>query len=146
MSVPALLVAYVRRNVPQPPPQPRGTRLQQRGQIRLGPDRAWMPFTAEQTMAATETRFVWRARFTMAPLLTGVVEDAFEDGHGRLDARLWGLVPVAHARGGDVDRSEAQRYLAELVWCPTAFLDHPGLHFRAIDERTVRVWVLDAQT
>jgi len=105
-----------------------------------------MPFTAEQRMSCRETSFVWHARFKMAPLLTGVVEDAFENGEGRLDARLWGLVPVAHGRGPEVDRGEAQRYLAELPWCPLALWENPELRFREVDAHTVRVSVFDEQT
>ncbi len=114
--------------------------------MRLGPERRWMPFTAEQRMRSDRTAFVWHARFKMAPLVTAVVEDAFEDGKGRLDAKVWGLVPVAHARGPKVDRGEAQRYLAELPWCPLALWENPELRFRQLDARTVRVWVFDEAT
>lgn len=120
--------------------------LHQRGEIRLGPARDWIPFTAEQRIQATTTAFVWHARFKMAPLLTGVVEDAFEDGRGRLDAKIWGVFPVAHGRGPEVDRGEAQRYLAELPWCPLAFWYNPELRFEQLDASTVRVWVFDETT
>jgi putative SOS response-associated peptidase YedK len=52
-----------------------------------------MPFTAEQTCSSDETRFVWRARFKMAPLVTGVVVDGYEKGQGRLDGKVWGIIP-----------------------------------------------------
>lgn len=145
-TLPQLIEAYARRALPTPPPEPRGTIVHQRGEIRLAPERAWMPFTAEQTMDASRCGFVWHARFKMAPLLTGVVEDAYEDGRGRLDAKIWGVIPVAHARGLEVDRGEAQRYLAELVWCPMALRHNPELHYEAVDARTVRVWTVEPQT
>ena len=137
---------YVRRCVPEPPTTPRGTLIEQTGEMRLAPDRAWMPFTAEQSLSADRVEFVWHARFKMAPLVTGVVEDAFEDGHGRLDAKLWGVLPLAHARGLDVDRGEAQRYLAELVWCPLALLHNPELNYSVVSGDVVRVWVHDPST
>ena len=105
-----------------------------------------MPFSAEQSLSAVDTEFVWHARFKMAPLVTGVVEDAYVDGRGRLDAKIWGVLPVAHARGLDVDRGEAQRYLAELVWCPMAWLHNPGLQYRVLADDRVRVWVHDHDT
>jgi len=144
--VPDLVSRYLARNVPDPPPQHLGTLLHQRGELRLGPDRGWMPFTAEQLIRATTTEFIWHARFRMAPMVTGVVEDALEDGMGRLDAKLWGVVPVAHERGVDIDRGEAERYLAELPWCPLALTHNPEIHLEPRDEDTVRAWVYDRST
>jgi hypothetical protein len=105
-----------------------------------------MTFTAQQSISAAQTRFVWRARFKVAPLLIGVVEDAFEAGRGRLDARMWGVVPMARARGRHIDRGEAQRYVAEIVWCPMALVHNPELRFRTISERVVRTWMHDEDT
>ena len=145
-TLPPLVDAYLRRALPEPPPSGAGTLLHQRGEMRLAPERPWMPFTAEQTIEASRCGFVWHARFKMAPLVTAVVEDAYEDGHGRLDAKIWGLIPVAHGRGLEVDRGEAQRYLAELAWCPLALRQNPELTFEALGARTVRVWTHDPDT
>ncbi len=143
-SLPPLVEAYCRRNLRSP--QGHGTLLQQTGEIRLSPEQAWMPFTAEQRIVADRTQFIWHARVKMAPLVTAVVEDAYEGGRGRLDAKIWGVLPVAHARGLDVDRGEAERYLAELPWCPQAFKQNSELQFEPLDERSVRVWVGDPET
>ena len=82
----------------------------------------------------------------MAPFVTAVVEDAYEDGKGRLDAKIFGLVSVAHARGLEVDRGEAQRYLAELPWCPMALVHNRQLRFRETAEDRIRVSVHDDAT
>lgn len=145
MDVPRLIEDHVSRGVPDPGAAPRGVRLRQQGEIRLDPARPWLPFTAVQTMASFTTAFVWRARVRMAPLVPVTVVDAFERGAGRLDARMWGLVPVARGRGERIDRSEVQRYLAELAWCPWAMLHNPDLVYEARDERTVRVWARDPE-
>lgn len=145
-EIPARVVEYCRRCIPTPPDEPRGTHFEQKGEIRLGQGKPWLPFTAEQTCDAVRPGFVWHARVTMAPLMTCVVEDAFQDGHGRLDAKVLGLVPVAHARGPEIDRGEMQRYLAELVWCPMAFLHNPELRYREQPDGTVRVWVGEEST
>lgn len=145
-DLPPLVLGHLERNVPASSRDATGVLFHQRGTIRMGADRPWLPFSAEQTIDATCVGFVWHARFRMAPLVTGVVEDAFEDGKGRLDAKIWGLIPVAHARGIDVDRGEAERYLAELPWCPTALLHNPDLRFEQVDDRTVKVWAFDRET
>lgn len=145
-EVPGLINSFYRRCVPEPPDRPRGTLLEQTGEIRLAPDRPWLPFTAEQRVSATRTGFVWRARVRMAPLLTAVVEDAYEEGHGRLDARIWGVLPIARGRGRGVDRGEAQRYLAELAWCPMALVHNPEIGFRGLSPDSVRVRLNDEDT
>lgn len=141
-----LLARHLARNLPDPPDDALGVILHQQGEMRLDPDRPWMPFTAEQRVRADRTAFVWHARFRMAPLVTGVVEDAYEDGEGRLDARIWGIIPVAHARGLEVDRGEAQRYLAELPWCPLAIANNAEIVAESLSSNTVRVHVHDADT
>lgn len=143
---PSKILEAQRRAMPSVPAGEHVSLLEQRGEIRLGPDKPWMPFTAEQRLDATQTGFVWHARVKMAPFVTCVVEDAYESGHGRLDAKILGIVPVAHARGVDVDRGEVQRYLAELVWCPAAWTRNPELRFRELPDGGVRVWTGDEDT
>ena len=144
--VPSQVRAFHHRCAPQVPDDVQGTLLAQVGEMRLGPDRPWFAFSAEQRIEAERTGFVWHARCQLAPLLTGVVEDAYEDGQGRLDAKIWGVLPVAHGRGLHIDRGEAQRYLAELAWCPPALLRNRHLQFETLDEQRVRVWVGDRAT
>lgn len=137
---------YVARAVPSPPTTPGSTHLEQVGEMRLKPDQGWMPFTAEQSIEAATTAFHWHARVKMAPFVTAVVDDAYENHRGRLDAKVWGIVPVAHGRGVDVDRGEAERYLAELAWCPLALLRNQELRFRELEADIVRIWVGDEDT
>ena len=59
-----------------------GSWLRQRGRLRLGTNRPWLPFTAEQTIDAVVLGFRWVARVRMSALLHITVTDAFEAGHG----------------------------------------------------------------
>ncbi|PRP98503.1 hypothetical protein ENSA5_29730 [Enhygromyxa salina] len=120
--------------------------LEQEGTMRLQPNASWRPFTAEQWTSAREVAFCWHARVKMAPFVTMVIDDAFEGGHGRLDVKLWGRLPVAHDDGPELDRGEAMRYLAELPWNPAALLTNPELRFAEGPEGSVRVWTGDPRT
>lgn len=120
--------------------------IEQRGEMRLKPDGGWLPFTAEQWFAVTEVAFCWHARVKMAPFVTAVVDDAFDGGHGRLDARLWGALPIAHGEGPELDRGEAQRYLAELPWNPDALRRNPALQVQEVHPGLLKVWAFDPQT
>jgi hypothetical protein len=116
------VVEKVRRFAMSDPASPwSGARLRQHGEMRLGPDRPWMPFQAEQRFDGNGVNFRWEARVRMAPFLTAHVVDSFEHGAGGLVARVLGLIPVARARGPETDVAEAMRGLAELPWRPFAF-------------------------
>jgi hypothetical protein len=129
-----------------PPEGARDTLIEQRGQMRLKVGGRWMPFTAEQWLSTMDVAFCWHARVKMAPLVTGVVEDAFEDGRGRLEAKLWGMISVADAKGPGIDRGEAQRYLGELPWNPLALRHNRQLQFGEGEDGPVRVWAFDPET
>jgi hypothetical protein len=80
----------------------------------------------------------------MAPLVTVVAEDAYESGHGRLEAKLFGALPVATGEPGvDLDRGELLRYLAELAWNPMAIVENSDLRFCSSPEGLPRVWAHD---
>ncbi len=120
--------------------------VEQTGEMRSKPTGRWMPFTAEQWFSPSEVAFCWHARVKMAPLVTAVVDDAYEGGHGRLDVKVWGAVPVMHAEGPDIDRGEAMRYLAELPMNPAAILENPSLRWEDGPEGSFRVWTGDPET
>ncbi len=144
-TLPPVLEAFAARACARAPAH-RRVRLEQRGEMRLSPGGRWLTFTATQWMETQEVAFCWRARVRMAPLVTAVVEDAFEHGRGRLDAKVWGVLRVAHAEGPDADRGEAQRYLAELPWNPRALMANGALTFRATASDAVRVWAGSPET
>jgi hypothetical protein len=145
-AVPAQITAYLQRNAPEHARARGRLRIDQSGEMRLKPEGKWLPFTAEQWFATETVAFCWHARVKMAPLVTAVVEDAYENGQGRLDAKLWGKIGLAHADGPEIDRGEVQRYLAELAWNPVALAHNQALRFKALDDGSVRVWTGDAET
>lgn len=146
LELPEPLRRHAERCLVSPPAGPRQALIEQRGEMRLKEDGKWMPFSAEQWVSSESVAFCWHARVKMAPLVTAVVEDAFEDGRGRLEAKLWGLVSVADATGPKVDRGEAERYLAELPWNPLALRHNADLRFGEGEDGTVRVWAFDPDT
>lgn len=138
--LPPALDRSVHRQCASPPEGVRRAHLTQEGELRLKPGGPWRPFRAEQTVATGEVAFGWRARVRMAPLVTAVVEDAFEDGQGRLTVKLWGILPIARAMGPEIDQGQVQRYLAELAWNPLALRHNTELRFGAGEDGGHRVW------
>lgn len=135
----ALLDRVVVRALGAAPGSGAAVRLEQRGQIRLAPGKPWLPFRARQTLQATAASFVWAAKVRMAPFTWVRIVDAFEQGRGHLEVRLWRLFPLADASGPELDAGELLRYLAELPWCPFAYRGNPDIEVQATSETELSV-------
>jgi hypothetical protein len=123
-----------------------GTWIRQRGEIRLAPNRPWLPFEAEQSFDGPGIDFRWHARVRMAPLVHAHVVDSFERGAGALVARVFRVLPVARARGPETDTGEASRGLAELPWRPFAFGCARGVAFEGVSQQRLRATFDDGKT
>ena len=51
--------------------------------------------------------------------------------------KLLSVVPMGNAHGPEMNQSELQRYLAEMIWFPTAWLTS-SIEWQAIDAYSVR--------
>lgn len=99
-------------------------RLLQTGRMRLGPDKPWMPFRAEQYINVAQPGFVWLARVKAAPLVSIVGYDRYLNGQGHMQIKLWGLIPVAKTQPGfEINQSTMHRFIAEMIWYPSAALN-----------------------
>jgi hypothetical protein len=114
-------------------------RVLEKGEMRSAPKAPWMPFTSETTMDARGSNFRWDAKMGSGSLRMVTVTDAYENGQGRLVAKVGGVVPVANLKGPEFDKGELQRYLASIVFCPPVLLHHPTLAWQAVGRRTLRV-------
>ena len=117
--------------------RPTTIRLKQEGRFRTGEGRGWMPFTAEEYYTTDPPGFVWTTTMRMAPLLSIVGRDRYVGGHGSIEMRLLGLVPVAAADGPELDQGALLRYLNETMWFPAAVLG-PSITWEAIDATSAR--------
>ncbi|HZP73698.1 MAG TPA: DUF6544 family protein [Gaiellaceae bacterium] len=136
-AVPERVRRYLERNLATDA-APQRVRLRQVGEMQLKPGR-WLSFTAEQEVTIPRVAFCWRAQFRLAPCISLHVDDWYRDERGGLDGRLRGRLPVMRARGGDVARAEAMRYLAELPWAPQAMARNDALTWHERDAQTVEV-------
>jgi hypothetical protein len=116
--------------------------LKQSGSFRRGVDQPWMPMTAEQFYTTDPPGFVWKARFKVAGLPLLRARDTYKDGHGRMFARLAGLIKVFDVRGEKLDQGTMLRYLSEMIWFPTAFLGK-NITWQEVDEHSAEVTFSD---
>ena len=113
-ALPMAARRLIQRSVPANAAYATEVRLAMRGEIKLN---RWMPFSATQRLVGGEG-FSWNAR-AGGSLVGFSGSDSYWDGQGKVDFRLWGLLPVARASGADVSRSAVGRLAAEtVVWLP----------------------------
>ena len=126
----------------------RTARLRQTGTFRSGDAASpWSDFTATQHVTTSPPGFVWEASIAMLPGLSVQVLDAYTNGHGLLQARLGGVVPVADPTPGPaLDEGELLRYLAESPLYPTALLPGMGVTWTAVDDHSARATLTDNDT
>ncbi len=113
-------------------------RLYQLGRMRSKPDGAWMPVAAEQYFSYTQPGFIWLADVRMAPGIHMAGRDKYMDGHGHMLIKLLSLIPVVDSKGEEIDQGTMLRFLAEIIWAPSAALE-PYLAWEEIDSTSARV-------
>jgi len=117
-------------------------RLKQVGKFRQGIERPWMGFRAEEFYTTNPPSFRWNAKFKMAGIPLLKVEDKYEKGHGRMYGKLAGLKTIFDEQGEKLDQACMVRYLNEMMWFPTAFLNN-NISWEELDEKTAQVKFMD---
>ena len=112
--------------------------LRQAGTMWFKRGGAPIKFTARQRVGTSNSGFVWRA--AIGPLGLMTVVDSFVAGTGMLEARVFGLVRVAHQDGTiALNQGEALRYLAEIPWNPDIILFDRALEWSGLGPRSIKV-------
>jgi hypothetical protein len=139
-NLPPTAQRYVRHAIKMETPLARVATLQMTGTIKPNPESEWLPFQAEEILAAGRG-FLWRAGIdTPGPFgLAGA--DYYLAGESQMRFYLAGIIPVVKASGEALSKSAAGRLLIESVMLPTAFLPKRGAIWEDIDEERTKVTV-----
>jgi hypothetical protein len=116
---------------------PETIRLKQEGKIRLGPDQAWMPFTAEQYYTTDPPAFIWKIDTRMMSVLPISGRDRYIHGHGNMTIKVLSLIPVVDATGPEMDQGTLLRYLNETMWFPAGAVS-PYIEWEAVDANSAK--------
>lgn len=96
----------------------------------------WYNGTAKQYFTTSSPAFNWSVSLKMFPLMNVVGRDKFENGKSEMTIKLFSLIPVVNARNNEkINQATLQRYLAEIVWFPSAALN-PYIIWEAIDNHS----------
>jgi hypothetical protein len=111
--------------------------LHQKASLRLGNDKPWLPAEADQYFKISEPGFIWKATIMMNPLLKVVGRDMYHQGKGHMLIKALSLIPVANARGEEIDQGTMLRFMGEMSWFPVAALSD-YLKWEEIDSNSAR--------
>ncbi len=120
----------------------RRVHLKQRGNMLLASGRPWIPLKAQQWYAVRTPGFVWYATLHIGPISIVRARDMYRTGVGHMLIKIASLITVADAKGNEIDQGEMVRYLSEMMWFPSAFLED-NVSFEAVDARSARVILTD---
>ncbi|AFM00682.1 hypothetical protein Desde_2344 [Desulfitobacterium dehalogenans ATCC 51507] len=109
------------------------TRTKQDINLRLKADQSWMKGQVEQYFRMAEPGFIWYADIQMAPLLHISGRDKYIDGHGHMLIKVLSMVTLANGQGKEMDQGALLRYLAEMMWSPSAALND-YIHWQEIND------------
>ena len=116
-------------------PRVRTVALRQRGRLRAGLDQPFLPAEARQVFTIDTPGFVWNVRATMKHVLPVLGRDTLHHGRGHMRITGAGMVTLVDAQSEAIDQGTLLRYLAEIVWFPSAALSL-YIQWRAVDALT----------
>ena len=108
-------------------------------QLKFKPEqKEWSHGVSEQYFTIQPPAFNWDIRTQMNPLMSVIGRDKFEHGKAEMLIKLFALIPVVDVKNDEkVNQSALQRYLAEIVWFPSASLSQ-YLTWEEIDELSAK--------
>lgn len=136
-GLPPVVQRWLERSNTIGKPLARSVHLRQKGEMRTAPGGKWMSMDAEQYFTIHQPGFFWTADVEAAPYLHLTARDKYQEGKGHMLIKFLSLFPVADARGPEIDQGTLLRYLAEIIWFPSAALQ-PYLHWEPVDSLSAR--------
>jgi hypothetical protein len=110
--------------------------LKQKGLMRQKPGGKWMPMKAEQCITANLPGFIWNG--TMGNSFIRINgRDKYINGKGNMLIKAMSTIPIGNSSGEEIDQGAMTRFLAEIVWLPSAALND-YIQWTHIDDTTAR--------
>ncbi|MGB5171184.1 DUF6920 family protein [Eudoraea sp.] len=113
--------------------------LEQEALMRLQPDQEkWFKAKAQQTFTTEPPSFNWKVSLKINPLIFVTGKDSYEEGKGAMKMKLFSLFPLVNeSNNPKIDQATLQRFLAEIVWFPSAALN-PYIKWQAVDDLSAK--------
>lgn len=120
--LPGIVQSWLRNSNVIGKPMATTAHVHQVGRMKLKPDGAWMTVNAEQWFTTGTPGFLWSADVGDGSLIQFSGRDKLAQGKGSMLIALYSLIPIVDAAGPSIDQGAMVRYLAEIIWFPSAAL------------------------
>lgn len=116
--------------------------LKQKAFVKMSPEQVqWKSAVAEQYFTTQSPSFVWTLRSKIFPLVEVVERDKFQDGKGEMLIKILSIFPVSEYKNNEkINIVTIQRYLAEIVWFPSAVIS-PYIKWESINDSSAKATI-----
>lgn len=113
--------------------------MEQDVKIKLKPgQKHWKVARAEQFTSLDPPEFNWSMKLKVAPFLHIKALDQFSNGKGQMTISFMSIIPLSSIKNNDkVDQASLQRFLAEMVWYPSA-ARLPYISWESLDDHSAK--------
>ncbi|XUX00892.1 MAG: DUF6544 family protein [Dehalogenimonas sp.] len=138
--LPAPVQRYLTKSIKKGTSYIRRLHLKQTGQMRF--NQRWIKIEADQYYSVSPPAFTWVAKMKLGPAWVAA-RDRYSNGKGNMLISILSTFPLFDVRGPEMDHASLLRYLSELPWLPTAFLEG-NITWKAIDDQTAGATISDS--
>lgn len=142
-SLPATARQYLRFMGIVGRPRDWSFRMASTGWFRMRPEDPWMACDAWQYNTRPEIARIFVMTMPLGGLVPMLARDTYIRGHGRMRGRVMKLLPVADARGPELDTGELVTWLNDAVLIAPSMLLGPGTTWSAVDRESFDVALTD---
>lgn len=111
--------------------------LSQTGSMLTQQGGKWLSARANQYFTVQNPAFVWTVNMEWPPFMSISGRDKFENGKGNMLIKVASVYTIANSTGAETDQGSAIRYLAEMVWFPSAALEK-YIQWEAVDSHSAK--------
>jgi hypothetical protein len=117
-------------------------RLKQTGAMRQTPADSWKNIKAVEYYSVNSPAYIWMGQMAAGPFSIVSARDSYFNKHGRMCIKMLGIKTIGDVQGEEMDHSALVRYLNEMMWFPTAFLND-NIRWDTIDDQSAKVTIID---
>lgn len=135
-DLPSIVQNWLKQSQVLEKPSTYRVHLWQEGKMRLQPGGDWLKATSDQWFSTDPPGFIWNADVGSGTLMEFSGRDFFQKGTGNMLIKLYGVMGIVNASGPMIDEGVAIRYLAEIIWFPSAAIS-PYIQWEEVNDQEV---------